>query len=575
MNMAASMETLIIIGASCAFVLSIHNQFAGSLHLYYDTACMLITLVLLGKALEGRAKGRVLEDLESFFALMPTKVRIYTDDRPEGRYASIDYLNEGDRFRIEAEEIVPADGYILSGESTVDESAITGEPLPIVKSTGDAIRSGCRILTGSLLVTARQVGKDSTLGQMIAIIEKTLLAKTPIEGKTDIILKWFVPAVLLMAIITAVICKLFGMTTAEAVLRGVTVTVISCPCALGIAIPLARVAGVSIAGRMGLLVRDFEVFEQAEVIDTIVFDKTGTITRGKWHLQDIILFGNYTSDQALAMAAGLEQESEHFIAAEIIRRAVERKILPDRVESIEVTESGLIGNLSGQTIRIGSAAFLAGHFRESTFNPDQIEGIDNRQHSTVYLGCNEEPVAVFIFGDTLRPAINEMVNDLKIRGFDLAVISGDGRRSTAAVGKAVGIESAIGDQLPADKAALIQGLQARGHRTAMVGDGINDAPALAQADLSIAIHSGGALSKEAADISFMRGEPGQLPAFLDFARRVNRKIHQNLVFTFLYNVLAIPVAMTGLLNPLIAVTAMLLSSISVTGNTLLLVKKSN
>jgi heavy metal translocating P-type ATPase len=535
---------------------------------------MLITLVLLGKTLEGRAKRRVLEDLESFFALMPTKVRICTTEYPRGRYANIDALREGDRFRIEAGEIVPADGFILSGESTVDESAITGEARPVSMTAGDTIRSGVRLLGGSLHVSARQVGDQSTLGQMIAIIEKTLLARTPIEGKTDVILRWFVPIVLLLAVVTAVGCKLAGMPTAEAVLRAVTVTVISCPCALGIAIPLARVAGVSIAGRKGLLVRDFKAFEQAEAVDTIVFDKTGTITSGRWRLLETILFGDFNADQALAMAAGLEHASEHFIAAEIIRQAGKKKIQPAAVASIEASDSGLSGNLDGRPVKIGSAAFLAGYFQNNPLNPGRIAGIDHLRHSMVYLGCDGNPVAVFVFGDTLRSGIQEMLADLKNRGLQLALVSGDGQPTTAAVGEAIGIETALGDQLPADKAAFVKNLQAKGRRTAMVGDGINDAPALAQADLSVAIHSGGALAKEAADISFMRGDPGQLPVFLDFARQVNRKIHQNLAFTFLYNVLAIPVAMTGWLNPLIAVTAMLLSSISVTGNTLMLVKRS-
>ena len=573
-NLAASMETLIIIGASCAFGLSLLNQFAGSLHLYYDTACMLITLVLLGKTLEAQAKRRVLEDLESFFALMPTKVRICTDEYPDGRYVDIDYLSPGDLFRVETEEIVPADGYVLSGNSMVDESAITGEPHPVSKTAGDPIRSGVRLISGSIKVGARQVGNQSTLGHMIAIIEKTLLSKTPMEGKTDILLKWFVPAVVLLALITALVCKLAGMSTADAVLRAVTVTVISCPCALGIAIPLARVAGVSVAGRKGLLVRDFEAFEQAEAIDSIVFDKTGTITQGRWHLIDIILFGEIDSEAALAMAAGLEQDSEHFIATEIIRQAREKEIPPANVESVKVTDRGLSGKLGGQSVKIGSASFLAQNFKAVPVKPYELETIYHRQHSLVYLGCEDKPVAVFVFGDVLRPAVNDMVKDLQKRGFHLAVVSGDGQHTTAAVAGEIGIETAIGDQLPTDKVAYIQKLQSEGRRTVMVGDGINDAPALAQADLSIAIHSGGALAKEAADISFMRGDPVQLPEFLDFARRVNRKIHQNLVFTFLYNILAIPIAMTGWLNPLIAVIAMLLSSISVTGNTLMLVKQS-
>ena len=274
------------------------------------------------------------------------------------------------------------------------------------------------------------------------------------------------------------------------------------------------------------------------------------------------------------MAAGLEKGSEHFIATEILRQVGEREIQPADVRSVKATDSGMTGRLDGRTVKIGSAAFLATHFEGTALKANPYEGLENSRYSMVYLGWDDEPVAVLIFGDTLRPGTAEMVADLKQKQFHLSIVSGDGQHTTSAIGNTIGIETAIGDQLPADKAAYIRQLQAKGHRTTMVGDGINDAPALAQADLSIAIYSGGALAKEAADISFMRGEPDQLPVFLDFAKQVNRKIQQNLIFTFLYNVLAIPIAMTGLLNPLIAVTAMLLSSISVTGNTLMLVKKS-
>ena len=532
LNLTASMETLIIIGATSAFGLSIINQYAGSLHLYYDTACMLITLVLLGKTLESRAKRRVLEDLETFLGLMPTKVRICDNQHPQGRYAAVDCLGAGDHFRVETDEIVPADGLILSGEGTVDESAITGEPQPVSKIDGDAVRSGSRILSGDLKIKARQVGDHSTLGQMIAIIEKTLLTKTSLEGRTDALLKWFVPGILVLAVATAVLGKLAGLSAQEAVLRAVTVTVISCPCALGIAIPLARVAGVSIAGKMGLLVRDFTAFEQAEIIDTVVFDKTGTVTEGKWNLLSIIPGDGFEADQALSLAAGVEKGCEHFIATEIRRQASVRQLQPPEVESIVSEDGGVSGILNGRVVRIGSASYLADHFQGSPMDSNQDENTHRKPHSAVYLSCDGAPAAVFIFGDTLRPKSAEVVRYLLNRGFEVAMISGDGHLTTAAVGKQIGIETAIGDQMPADKAAFIQQLQARGHHTAMVGDGINDAPALAQADLSIAIYSGGALAKEAADVSFMRGEPDQLPLFLDFAGRVNRKIHQNLILRF-------------------------------------------
>ena len=575
LHLSASMETLIVIGAGSATALSVYNQFSGSLHLYYDTACMLITLVLLGKTLENRAKRRVLADLENFFALMPAKVRICTADHPGGRYMSVDHLAPGDIYRAAADEIVPADGRILSGTGTVDESAITGEPQPVVKSAGNTITSGTRIRSGDFRIRAQQVGRHSILGQMIAVIEKALLTKTHLEGKTDVLLKWFAPAILLLAAATGAAWRLAGLTTSEAVLRAVTVTVISCPCALGIAIPLARVAGVSIAGKLGFLVRDFSAFEQAKAVDTIVFDKTGTVTEGNWNLLSTVTYHHFSEREALAAAAGLEKDSDHFIAAELLEQARALGIEPAAVSDISAAADGLSGRLNGKRVRIGSAAFAEGDFTGDRNDRLRRMPGGHSQPSAVYLSFDGKPAAAFYFGDTIRAGMEGLVEELKHRGFDLAIVSGDGQISTASVARAIGIEHALGARMPGDKVEFVRGLQAEGRRVVMVGDGINDAPALAQADLSIAIHSGGTLAGEAADISFMRGAPDQLPAFLDFTSTVNRKINQNLVFTFLYNVIAIPIAMSGLLSPLIAVSAMLLSSISVTANTLLLVNKSS
>jgi heavy metal translocating P-type ATPase len=573
-NLAFSMETLIVIGALSAFIYSTVSFVSGSIHLYFDTACMLITLVLLGKGLENRAKRKVLEDLEAFFDLMPTKVRICSSLYPRGRYAALGQLAPGDELRVEAGEIVPADGRVRAGHGVVDESAVTGEPLPVTKRVGANIVSGSRILRGDLRVEARRVGEESTLGEMMRIIQQTLLAQTHLEGKTDRILQWFVPTILFLAAATALTCMLLGMSTQASLLRAVTVAVISCPCALGVAIPLARVAGVSIAGRRGMLVRAFRAFEQSAHIDTFVFDKTGTATYGEWKLLRILPLGEWDENQLLALAAGLETDSEHAIAHEILMKARKLGIQPEPIEEIADHSEGRRGRYKGQVIKFGSQGFLGHEFRHANGSLRQPAGIDFSNQSPVYMSCNGRPAAVFVFGDALRSGMTETVGELQRRGYDTFLISGDHQRTTQAVARELGIKQAFGNQLPADKAAFIERLQGQRRRVAMVGDGINDAPALLRADLSFGVHSGGSLGQDAADISFMRGEPAQLPAFFDFARRVNRKIHQNLLFTFLYNVVGIPLAMSGVLNPLIAVCAMLLSSISVTGNTLLLIAES-
>ncbi len=573
-NAAFSMESLIIIGSLSAYVYSTVNLLAGSIHVYYDTAAMLITLVLLGKALERRAKGRVLEGLENFFSLRPAKVRICSDKYPEGRYVSAGHLAPKDIFRVDENEIVPADGRIIAGTGTVDESSLTGEPLPTRKRPGDTLRSGTSVISGTLRARAQKVGADSTLGQMIAIIEKTLMTKTPLEGRTDVILQWFVPVIVALSVGTALICVWTGISMEDAILRAVTVLVISCPCALGIAIPLARVAGISIAGKKGLLVRDFKAFEQAENITAVVFDKTGTMTTGKWNLLETVCREPFTADQVLALAAGLEISSEHIIGIEILRLAKAQNIKIPALTDIQTEPKGVRGRFEDQEIKIGSAEFLAEEIDIAKDPAVSWDLNDSGNQSYVYLGVDGSLAATFIFGDEVRPDSPQTVKQLQDRGLRLALISGDGQHTTRAVGDRIGISTAIGDQMPEDKLRFIVERQQQGHQVAMVGDGINDAPALVQADLSIAVHSGGQLTREAADITLMRGEPSQLIEFFDFARQVNKKIHRNLIFTYLYNVLAIPIAMSGLLNPLVAVIAMLLSSLSVTGNTLMLVRKN-
>ncbi len=572
---AFSMETLIVIGALSAYIYSTINLFAGSIHIYYDTAAMLITLVLLGKTLERHAKGKVLQGLENFFALKPTKVRICTKDFPDGRWASAGCLAPNDMFRIEETEIIPADGRILTGKGLVDESSLTGEALPIAKKPGDSLRSGTRVIKGAFTVHARKVGVHSTLGQMIAIIEKTLLTKTPLEGKTDVVMQWFVPVIIALAVATAIVCIIAGIPPEAAMLRAVTVLVISCPCALGIAIPLARVAGISIAGKKGFLVRDFKAFEQAERVTDFVFDKTGTITSGQWNLIEIKCTEPCTGDEALAVAAGLEKDSDHFVAAEILRQARLKGVQPVCAADLRIDSRGMEGSWAGRSLKIGSAAFLEKEVQASDTLLPEVDRNQPVNPSYVYLGIDGRLAAVFVFGDSLRPDASSTIKTLQQRGLQTALVSGDGEQTTAAVAAGIGIQRYLGGRSPGDKARFIQNLQQQGRRVAMVGDGINDAPALVQADLSIAVHAGGQLSKEAADITLMRRELSQITEFLDFARQVNRNIQRNLTLSFGYNIISIPIAMSGLLNPLVAVTAMLLSSLSVIGNTLLLVRKNS
>lgn len=570
---AFGMETLVGAGALCAYLYSTVNLLAGNIHLYFDTASMLITLVLLGKTIERRAKDRVQEDLDSFFSLKPTKVRVCTESEPAGRYVSADALRPGDLFRVEETETVAADGLVVEGEAMMDESSLTGEARLARRRVGDRIRSGTGLIHGGVKVRAEAVGNDAVLGQMIGIMERALGGKTALEGKTDRVLQWLVPLIMILALTTGLVCLFLGFSLEQAVIRAVTVMVISCPCALGIAIPLARVAGISMAGKRGILVRDFSAFERAESIDAVVFDKTGTLTRGRWETVRIIPIGGLPEAELLALAAGVEADSDHFIAAAIRESARIRGIGPTPLDAVQVFENGVTGRRSGEAIRVGSRDFLGTEYEKySETWQGTISDIDSAL-SMVYMTIGHHPGGVLVFGDSLRPGAASAIRRLRAGGCRTAVVSGDGEKATRAVGDALGVDSATGGLLPSDKASWIVGWQGEGSRVAMVGDGVNDGPALAQSDLGIAVYSGGRLGQAAADITLMRSDPEQVVDFFSMAKRVNRKIDQNLVCSFVYNVVSIPVAMGGVLTPLVAVTAMLFSSLSVIGNTLLLVRR--
>jgi len=562
------METLVCLGAGSAYLFSLYNFGSGSWHLYFDTAAMLITLVLLGKMLEERAKAGVRRDLEGFLALQPNKVRLCSDRFPGGRFADIGQLVPGDAFRVQAEEIIPADGRVLEGAGWVDEAAVTGESQPRAIGPDDVVTSGTRLLSGDITITALRVGRQAVLGQMIEIIEAGLARRTPLESRTDRWLAVFVPVMVGLASAAALVTHAWGLTWEQALVRGITVLVIACPCALGIAIPLARTAGMSQAGRRGILVRDFEAFERSTTIDTMLFDKTGTLTRGHWSLERIEVFGDMGKDEATALAAGLEATADHVIARAVTAYCRQQGIEPAPVEGIRIEARGVSGMARGEEVRIGSWDFVS---REDPL--DAVAQTAGLPYSRVFLSRDREVCAALWFGDKVRKSAGPLTGRLRDGGYAIHLISGDGQDAVAAVAAHLGISNARGDLSPQDKAGFVAGLQQKGLRVAMVGDGINDAPALAMADLSVAVHRDAALTQQAADLTLMRGDPEQLLDFMALAKQVNAKVTQNLVCAWVYNLIGIPVAMSGWLNPLVAVTAMLLSSLTVIGNTLLLVKK--
>ena len=567
---APGMEVLIAVGTLSAYFFSIANLLQGGLHLYFDTAAMLITLVLLGKYLEQKALKRVQKDWEGFFSLRPLKVRLCSDQFPQGRFVDIARLKRGDLFRTCENEIISADGIIVAGRGRVEESTLTGEAWPLRIKPGDRVKMGTRIVEGNINIRAEEVGDDALLGQMIQIMEIALSQKTPLEGRADRLLRWFVPIILILALGTGLVGMLLGLSPPAALIRSVTVLVIACPCALGIAIPLARVAGISLAGRKGILVRDFSAFDQAQKVDTFVFDKTGTMTQGHWQLLEIAPVGSTSDKRLLALAAGLEKDSEHYIALEIKQHAARQGIQPVEFDRISYLENGIAGWIGETQAKIGSKEFLTQEQQATDGLLARVDSSAEAGHSTVYLSYGGQIWGIFIFGDRLRSDSEATVNYLHEHGLGVALVSGDAELTTRWIGKKIGITTARGGLLPRDKAEFIQALRDQGHCVGMVGDGANDAPAMASADLAIAVYAGHHLGKEVAQVTLMKGNPVQILDLLPLAKRVTRKVYQNLVWAFAYNIIGIPIAMSGLLNPLLAVGAMLLSSLSVIGNTLLL-----
>jgi heavy metal translocating P-type ATPase len=455
----------------------------------------------------------------------------------------------------------------------MDVSVITGEAKPVAVMPGDVVLSGSRVYNGELTVAAEQVGAQSLLGQMVEVVTQSLSRKGGLESRSEQLLVWFVPLIVLLALTTGGIAYIWGVPLEQAIIRSVTVLVIACPCALGIAVPLARIAGVSGAGRRGILVKDAVAFENASHLDTIVLDKTGTVTCAQWTVEQIVVAPAQSQNHMIALAMGLETDSDHTIARSLIALGDQMGIDPAPVTDLQIHAQGVSGWFEGRMVRLGSRAFALIDDGDSAGGKSGLAESEGTAYSEVVLSVDGTMGACFFFGDSLRDDMPYAVQQYLKRGFDLHLVSGDDGPATRAVARRLGIANAVGRLLPQNKAEYIRELQNKGHCVAMVGDGVNDAPALAQANLSVAVHGAAPLAQHAAGIALMRGHPLQLIGFLDWATLVERTVRRNLWCALIYNAIAIPVAMTGLLTPLWAVSAMLLSSFTVIGNTLLLIRK--
>ncbi len=564
---APSMDTLVSLSALSSYFYSSVQMVKGGLHLYFDTSSMLITFVLLGRYVEMHARQRLSSGLTELYEMRHGKIR--TGEGGREKWVSAASMAPGDRFTAMTGEAILLDGRVIDGSGLVDESLLTGEARPRTKQPGDMVIGGSTLREGRLTLAATQTAGDSTVGRVIAVVEDALAGKHPGEVIADRISRLFVPLVLATAGATAVGARLAGLPAEEALLRLLAVLLISCPCALGLAVPLVKAAAIGCAGKGGILVRESGALDRIKDLDTIIFDKTGTLTEGTYGLEALVGAGADEAD-LLSRLASVEKASPHFLAHEIIRATRRRDGRVYEATDIETFEGlGVRGRVLGVETSLGSRRFME---RTGLSLPPamdrQAESWEQKGRTISFFGWERAVRGFLAFGDRVRPGAEEVVRLLQGRGMEVWLVSGDGAATTERVAKSLGIARFKGQALPAEKAELIGRLQDEGHRVGMVGDGLNDAAALAKADVGCAFGPAMQAVGGASDLTFLSPDPGRLIDAFELSSLFARRVRQNLFFAFLYNGFAIPVAAAGLLNPLAAVCAMCASSLMVTGNAL-------
>ena len=594
-----NMDLLVALGTSAAYGLSVYLLFKhaahGMPHLYFEASAAVITLVLLGKWLEQRAKRQTADAIHALNALRPTTARVRRGDAEVD--VPVEQVVVGDLVIVRPGDRVAVDGDIVEGRSHIDESLITGESLPVAKGVGDKVTGGAINAEGALTVRTTAIGAETTLARIIRMVESAQAAKAPIQRIVDRVSAVFVPVVLVIALLTFLGWVGFTGDWEQALINAVAVLVIACPCALGLATPTAIMAGTGVAARHGILIKDAQALELAHATTTVAFDKTGTLTEGRPVLVAAEPAAGVAAADLLRLAAALQQGSEHPLALALRERArADGLALPPATEVQALPGRGLQGRVDGALLRLGSSRLLA----ERGATPGALQGpaqglqaqgrtvswlLRERAAGTPAAGgagpvgpasaqdaAGDEVLGLLAFGDTVKPAAREAVARLHALGVRTVMLTGDNLGSAQAVAQALGIGDVRAEVLPADKAAAVAQLRAGGQVVAMVGDGINDAPALAAADVGIAMSTGTDVAMETAGVTLMRGDPRLVPDALDISRRTYATIRRGLFWAFAYNVVGIPLAALGLLNPVIAGAAMAFSSVSVVGNALLLTR---
>ncbi|HZQ71237.1 MAG TPA: heavy metal translocating P-type ATPase [Terriglobales bacterium] len=595
-NGAIRMEALLALGILAAYGYSVVQTFRGEIHVYYDTATVIVTLVLTGKLIERGAKQKASRWIASLHGMLPRKVRLLVESGE--RFVNIAALEPGQTFMVKAGERIPADGTVAEGESHADESLLTGESSPVRKRSGESVVAGSINLDGVLKVRAARTASDSTLARIIALVEHALSSRSELERTVDRVSRVFVPCVILIAVLTFLFAWLAGAANfAQAVMRGITVLVIACPCALGMATPLAITAALGSASRRGILVRDSRVLETLPKVDAVILDKTGTVTEGKFSLLELtaceercaveanvggrsalrVQPRTATRDEVLSVLASLERYSEHPLGSAVTAFARQTGAPTRDANSVEIHQGrGITGVVEGRHAFAGNRRLAKelGIWIEQEIE-DQAQLRESAGETVSFLGWDGEVRGLASFGDRLKTEAVELATRLKDRGIAVHLVSGDSRATTEATAMRLGADSWEAEALPEEKAEMVRRLQKRGAVVAMVGDGINDAPALAQADLGIAMGSGTDIAMKAAAVVLMSGSVCKVLDILELAQRTMRIVRQNLFWAFFYNSIGITLAVAGILNPILAAVAMLLSSLSVVGNSTRLLRQKS
>ncbi|MFC2025154.1 heavy metal translocating P-type ATPase [Chloroflexota bacterium] len=595
----ADMNTLIAVGTSAAYFYSMVAVLFPSLFVaagrgadvYFDTAALIIGLILLGRFLEARARGQTSEAIKKLIGMQPNTALVIRDG--EEREIPVEDVQVGDLILVRPGERVPVDGIIRQGYSSVDESMITGESIPVEKKIGDEVIGATINKTGSFQFEATKIGKDTTLAQIIRLVEEAQGSKAPIQRLADVIASYFVPAVIGIAIITFIIWYFLGPAPAltYALLNFVAVLIIACPCALGLATPTAIIVGTGKGAEHGILIRSAEALERSHQIRTVLLDKTGTLTSGEPVVTDIIAVPSSSQEEVLRLAASAEYASEHPLGEAIVKAALERKLeVSPATDFNAVPGHGVEASVEGKKLILGNLKLM----KERGFPLDGLEEEATRLwddgKTVMFLSIDSQAIGIIAVADTLKPNAKEAVEELHKMGIEVVMLTGDNQRTAEAIAQEVGIDNALAEVLPEHKAQEVKKLQEEGKVVAMVGDGINDAPALAQADVGIAIGTGTDVAMETGDITLISGDLGGIVTAISLSKRTMKTIKQNLFWAFAYNTVLIPVAAGvlylifgntgvparlhfilgdyGFLNPILAAAAMAASSITVVTNSL-------